>query len=188
MDTSRRVVFGAIDDTLTADFNGWDAGGRLDASVNLWDLAGVTLAPLAYLDYAHLDRDAYSETGSMNGLNLNVSDESLDSLVGAVGARLHGAIPLGEGSVMTAELRGLWSHEFGDRARPVTTTFGGDTTPPPGNPFTVVGARIPRDVGVIGLAWSVITQENLEVFADYTAAVNSDLFEQSLAIGIRLTW
>ncbi len=188
MDSTRRVAFGAIDDRMTADFNGWDAGGRLDASVNLWNLAGVAVAPLAYFDYAHLERDSYTETGSMNGLNLNVSDENLDSLAGAVGARLHGALQLEGGAVMTTELRGLWSHEFGDRARQVTTTFSGDTTPPPGNPFTVVGARVPRDVGVIGLAWSVITQENLQVFADYTAAVNSDLFEQSLAIGIRLAW
>jgi autotransporter-associated beta strand protein len=186
MDTTRLVAFGAIDDLNTASFSGWDAGARLDASANLLRLGRLAVAPVAGVDYAHLDQDSYTETGSTSGLNLLVSGESLDSIVTNLGARLHGALLIGDETNMATELRALWLHEFGDRGRRITASFQGDTTP--GNTFSIAGADSPRDTALLGFAWTVITREGLHVFADYTAAINSELFEHSLAIGVRLVW
>ena len=55
MSTSRDIDFMSRD--TDADFDGFDAGGRLEAAVDLFELRGVELQPLASISYTHVQQD-----------------------------------------------------------------------------------------------------------------------------------
>jgi outer membrane autotransporter protein len=184
MDTTRRIVFADIDRRATASFNGWDAGASVEGGVNLVELWGVSVQPLASFDYVHVDTEGYTEKGA-DSIDLKVKSQSLDSMVSGLGLRLHGTVAMDRDSWITPEVRVRWGHEFGDRDRRIDGRITGATT---GGAWRVRGANAPADGLVVGASWTVTTAGNFHVFADYDAALNEDLVEHSLAVGIRFEW
>jgi subtilase-type serine protease len=169
--------------TADSEFDGIDLGGHAEAALNLFEVRGVVIQPLASLSYAHLQQDAFDESGA-GSLDLSAEEEEIDSLVSGVGARLHTLVELGDGFWLRPELRGRWLHEFGDRERKLEARIGGV----PGASYSVRGAELPRDTGSVGLGWTVSTQGRLHVFAEYDLALNPDLLQHSAAIGFRVVW
>ena len=184
MNTSRRIVFADIDRTAEADFNGWDAGAAIEAGVNLVELWGVSVQPLASFDYVHVQTEGYTEKGA-DSLNLTVESESLDSVVSGVGLRFHGTIQMDRETWWTPEVRVRWAHEFGDRDREIQGVLPAAAT---GGSWLVRGADSPADGFVVGASWTVTTAGKLHVFADYDAVLNRDLVEHSVALGVRMEW
>jgi outer membrane autotransporter protein/CSLREA domain-containing protein len=186
MDSTRGIAF-APPSTLArnadADFDGIDLGARVEAALSLFELGRFDVQPLASFTYTHLEQDAFDESGA-DSLDLSVDEQTLDSAVSGLGARVHGRIDLGEGLWLRPELRARWLHEFGDRERTLDARIGGV----PGATFSVRGAELPRDTGVVGVEWTLTDAGRLHVFAGYDLAINSDLLQHSVALGLEVVW
>ena len=95
-----------------------------------------------------MNQNGFSEWGSANSLDLNVAQQTTNSLRSTFGAELAGAIGLGDTRTLDLALRLGWLHEFADTGRPITAAFAGA----PSNAFTVYGATPQRDAAVIGFS------------------------------------
>jgi len=186
MDSSRDVAF-APPSTLSrdadADFDGIDLGARVEGALSLVSLGGFDLQPLAAFTYTHLEQDAFDESGA-GSLDLSVDEQTLDSAVSGLGARLRGRFDLGDGLWLRPELHARWLHEFGDTERKLDARIGGT----PGATYSVRGAELARDTGVLGLEWTLTDAGRLHVFAGYDLALNPDLLQHSVGIGFELLW
>ncbi len=181
MDSSREIRF--ADRDADADFDGWDAGGRAEAALDLFELGGIEVQPLASFSYTHVQQDAIDESGA-DSLDLEVEDQSLDSLVSAAGARIHGAFHFDRELWFHPELQARWLHEFGDRDREISARIGGT----PGAAYQVEGTQIPADSGVFGVGWTVVVAERTHLFVGYDVVVSSALLQHAVALGFKAVW
>ena len=181
METSRHIDF--IGRSADGDFSGWDGGARAEAALDLFKLGFVEVQPLASFSYTHLEQDSFEESGA-DSLDLDVDEQTIDSLVSGVGARFHGLLQMDETLWFHPELHATWLHEFGDRERELDERIGGT----PGAVFTVRGAKPAADVGVLGARWTVVSAGRLHVFADYDVALSSNLIQQGVSAGFKVVW
>ncbi len=91
-----------------------------------WSWQGLTVGPLARLDYLDASIDGYTERNA-NAFNLEVSDQDIESLVSGLGFELSYAVSTPVGVVLP-QARFEWNHEFQDDARRVTAQFVADPT------------------------------------------------------------
>jgi autotransporter-associated beta strand protein len=181
MSTSREIDFN--DRNADGDFNGWDAGARVDAALDVYRLGPVEFQPIASFSYTHVQQDSFDESGA-NSLNLAVDSQTIDSLVSGAGGRIHGVVRIDEHLWFHPELRAAWLHEFGDRDRELTARIGGI----PGGGFDVRGAQPSADTGVFGIAWTVVVDGRLHAFLGYDVSVSSALIEHSATLGFKAVW
>jgi len=181
MNTDRKIRF--MDRKADADFNGWDAGVRAEAALDLAKLGPVEIQPLASFAYSHVQQDQIDESGA-DSLDLRADSQDVDSVVSGLGGRLHGVFTLDKDLWFHPELRARWLHEFGDTERELTTRIGGD----PGASYRVVGAEAPSDAGEIGVRWEVIAGRRLHVFASYDVTLASELLQHGASAGFKFVW
>jgi outer membrane autotransporter protein len=183
MESRREIDFMGRD--ADADFDGWDAGARVDAALDLWKLGPVELQPMASFAYTHLQQDEIDESGA-DSLELRTDEQDIDSAVSGLGARLHGVVRIYEREEIYfhPELSASWLHEFGDRVRQLDARIGGS----PGAVYTVRGAKPAADAGVFGIHWSVVVSQRLHAFADYDVTLSSNLLQHGAAAGFKIVW
>jgi outer membrane autotransporter protein len=181
MSVSRDIDF--MGRTADADFDGWDLGARAEAALDLWKLGPVELQPLASFAYTHVQQDEIDESGA-DSLDLTTDELEVDSAVSGLGARIHGVLAMDEELWFHPELRARWLHEFGDTERELDARIGGV----PGVAYVVRGAEVPADTGVFGVSWTVVAMGRLHAFADYDVTLGSGLFQQGVALGLKLVW
>ncbi|HEX5068549.1 MAG TPA: autotransporter domain-containing protein [Myxococcota bacterium] len=181
METRRDIDF--MNRSADGDFSGWDGGARAEAALDLFKLGFVEVQPLASFSYTHVEQDSFDESGA-DSLDLDVDEQTLDSLVSGVGARFHGLLQMDETLWFHPELHATWLHEFGDRERELDARIGGT----PGAVFTVRGAKPSADVGALGVRWTVVSAGRLHVFADYDVALSSTLIQQGASAGFKVVW
>ena len=97
-----------------------EAGYRFD----LGGAPGYFATPFALLQGSTATQNGFTETGAQS-LNLNVTQQTTESLRSILGAQLGAAMDLGLRDRIAAQLRLGWSHEYADTARPVTASFAG---------------------------------------------------------------
>ena len=181
METTRDIDF--MSRSADGDFSGWDGGGRVEAALDLFRVSFVEVQPLASISYTHVEQDSFDESGA-DSLDLDVDEQTIDSVVSGVGARFHGLLQMDETLWFHPELHATWLHEFGDRERELDARIGGT----PGAVFTVRGAKPSADVGVLGVRWMVVSAGSLHVFADYDVALSSSLVQQGVSAGFKVVW
>jgi outer membrane autotransporter protein len=181
MSTDRKIRF--MDRKADADFDGWDAGVRGEAALDLFRAGPVEFQPLASFAYIHVQQDEIDEDGA-DSLDLTADEEEVDSLVSGLGTRVHGDFEIGKELWFHPELRARWLHEFGDTERRLTSRIGGE----PGASFRVDGAEAPADTGVFGVRWEVIASRRLHVFAGYDVSLASELLQHGAAAGFKFVW
>src|SRR5262249_59000038 len=126
--------------------------------------------PYASFGYAHVQQDAFEESGA-GSLSISADEQKIESAVSGVGARVFGVFQIERRVWLRPELRAGWLHEFGDVERKLDARIGGV----PGASYVVRGAELPRNTGVVGVAWTVTAGDRLHVFGEYGLAVNGRL-------------
>jgi outer membrane autotransporter protein len=152
--------------------------------VGLYAPALATLTPFGRLQISSVTQNGFSEWGSANSLDLNVAQQSTNSLRSTLGADLAGVIGLGDTRTLDLALRLGWQHEFADTGRPITAAFAGA----PANAFTVYGATPQRDSAIIGISASTAIAAATSLYLRYEAAIGNGNDNHALNIGVRLTW
>jgi autotransporter-associated beta strand protein len=151
--------------------------------VGIYAPAAASLTPFARLQATSVNQAAFSETGA-NSLNLNVAQQTTNSLRSVLGAQIDGAIDAGWRDKLALQFRLGWGHEYADVSRPVTASFAGA----PGTGFTVYGAPPQRDGAVIGLAANTAIAEATTIYLRYDGQVGGGTDNHVLSAGLRLTW
>ncbi len=145
--------------------------------------AFASVTPFARLQTSSVTQNGFSEWGA-NSLDLNVAQQTTNSLRTVLGADLAGAIGLGDTRTLDLALRLGWQHEYDDTGRPITAAFAGA----PSNAFTVYGATPQRDSAILGFSASTSIAEATQLYLRYDGAIGSGTDNHTLNVGVRLTW
>jgi outer membrane autotransporter protein len=159
--------------------------GQVEAGYRLgvYAPAQATVTPFGRLQAASVTQNGFSEWGA-NSLNLNVAQQTTNSLRSTLGADLAGAIGLGDTRKLDLALRLGWLHEYADTGRPITAAFAGA----PSTAFAVYGATPQRNAAIIALSASTAIAEATSVYLRYDGEIGNGNDNHALNIGVRLTW
>lgn len=143
---------------------------------------GFRIQPIIAASYAHLETDAYSETGTAALLNVFAAD--VDSLKGMLGGRFAYPFAMQSGRKWVPEARLVWSHEFmDDHASHFVDVQGG-----PVIPTLVNGEEFSRDTLIAGLGLTAPLTDSTTAFVDYDAGLNDDVTTHTVSAGMRMKW
>jgi outer membrane autotransporter protein len=156
-----------------------EGGYKLD----IYAPAQASITPFGRLQISSVTQNAFSESGAQS-LNLNVAQQTTNSLRTTIGADLAGEIDLGSEHKVDIDVRLGWQHEFADTGRPITAAFVGA----PGNSFTVFGATPARDAAVVGLQAATHIAEATQVYLRYDGGVGGGTDNHALNVGVRMSW
>ncbi len=180
---TRPIQFTGVNEQATGNFTSRVYTTLAQAGYNFAPRDHFALQPFLSLRQSHLHQSAFTESGAP-GLNLSVQDQTVNSLVSALGGRLarefraHGAYPF------TVGAQAAWEHESQDLDNRITAEF----EDAPGATFSVQATPRRRNAAALGLDGSVTLSKNLKGFADYKATLSSGQTDIGLFGGLRFTW
>lgn len=161
--------------TATGSPGGMGFNGLLEVGVDR-RIGKMKASPSLSAEYSHLSVDAYSESGA-DGLNLNIKDQTAESLRTVLGSRLSRDFNRGK-TTWTPSARLGWQHEFKDESRPIEAQFaaGGDA-------FTVKTAEAGKDSALLGAGLAAKFTENVTGFVEYKTELGRDNFNAQTVSG-----
>ncbi|MFZ5783588.1 MAG: autotransporter domain-containing protein [Pseudomonadota bacterium] len=145
--------------------------------------AQATITPFGRLQVSSVTQNAFTESGA-SSLNLNVAQQTTNSVRSTLGADVGAAIGVGGDRTIDLALRLGWQHEFADTARPITAAFAGA----PGAAFTVYGATPQSNSAVVGFSARTTIAANTSLYLRYNGEVGGGTDNHSLSIGGRFSW
>ncbi|MDO9268513.1 MAG: autotransporter-associated beta strand repeat-containing protein [Methylobacter sp.] len=158
---SRRTVF---ENNASADYDSTTAGTALEAGRNIALLETATLTPYAGLQYLHLNRDGFTETGS-DLANLNVREANEDSFRTLLGARLSQIVKAGWGVSIQPMLHAAWVRENADRFSRLSADFAAA----PATAYGVDGPKLERNRAAVGADLVTHFSETAQLNVAYNA-------------------
>ncbi|WP_422002082.1 autotransporter outer membrane beta-barrel domain-containing protein [Reyranella sp.] len=150
--------------------------------LGLWD-AATSLTPFARFQASSTNQNGFSESGA-NALNLNVAQQTTNSLRTVLGASIASSLALGSERFLSLALRLGWQHEYADTARPITAAFTGAPTAA----FTVYGATPTRDSAIVGFSATTSIAQATDVYLRYDGELAVGTDNHALTAGLRLSW
>jgi outer membrane autotransporter protein len=145
--------------------------------------AAASVTPFARLQGSTVTQNAFTEWGA-NSLDLNVAQQTTNSLRTTFGADLAGEIGLGDERKLALDLRLGWLHEYANTGRPITAAFAGA----PVNAFTVYGATPQRDSAIIGFSAGTRIVDAAQIYLRYDGEIGSAAANHTLNLGVRFSW
>jgi autotransporter-associated beta strand protein len=145
--------------------------------------AAATITPFARLQGSSVTQNAFTEWGAQS-LNLNVQQQTTNSLRTVFGADLAGSIALGNTRTLDLDVRLGWQHEFATTARPITAALSGA----PFNAFTVYGATPQPDSAIVSLQAKTYVADATQLYLRYDGDIGSGTDNHTLNLGVRFMW
>ncbi|MDQ0996222.1 outer membrane autotransporter protein [Phyllobacterium ifriqiyense] len=165
IETSRSVAFPGFEDRLKADY---DAGtfqtfGELGYRI---DTQRVSFEPFANLAHVRVKTEDFSESGGSAALA--AESETTSTTFTTLGLRAAAPFTLG---TVEAEARATvgWQHAYGDTTPLSTLAFNG------GSAFTIAGAPIAKDTGLIEAGVDVKLGNRTTFGVSYSGQFGSDV-------------
>jgi hypothetical protein len=178
-------VFNGNDIARTAkgNFDAFQYGiaGRVGYDYTPAQVEGLTVTPIAGIEYIRAEFDGFSESGA-NGLDLKFDDFNADSLTSNLGLEATYSISTGIG-IITPGINGRWVHEFADESGP-DVVYANDPTGL--SEFTITSDDITRNYGVLGASVATQFAGGWAAFVDYAAPVGlGDFTVHQINFGLR---
>jgi outer membrane autotransporter protein len=151
--------------------------------VAIYAPAAASLTPFARFQAMTVTQAAFSETGA-SSLDLNVAQQTTNSVRTVLGAELAGGIDMGWRERLALQFRLGWAHEYADTSRPLTASFAGAPT----LGYTVYGAAPQRDSATVGLAANTAIAEATSVYLRYDGEVGTGIVNHVFSAGLRMSW
>jgi outer membrane autotransporter protein len=149
--------------------------------LGVWTMGSLT--PFARFQTSSTTQNAFTESGA-NSLNLNVAQQTTNSLRTVLGAEFASSIPLGTERALGLSLRLGWQHEYAYTSRPITSSFAGAPTAS----FTVYGATPTRDAAIVGFAATTSIAAATQLYLRYDGELASGTDNHALTAGLRMSW
>ena len=142
----------------------------------------VSFAPYVRAQYLDVEVDGFTEEGA-DGLNLRVSDQTIESVTSTAGFRVSTVANTGFG-VLVPQGRLEWIHEYSDDVREVETVYAND---PRENVLLTVTDEPDRDYFSMGLGVSAVMKNGFQMFVDLRTLLGmTDFTDTQMTIGARL--
>jgi outer membrane autotransporter protein len=149
----------------------------------LYAPAKATIAPFARLQGSSVTQNGFTESGAQS-LNLNVQQQTTNSLRTLFGIDLAGALPVSGDRSVDIGLRLGWQHEFASTQRPVTAALSGA----PFAPFTVYGATPQPDAAVVSFRAATNVADAVQLYLRYDGEIGSGTDNHALNLGLRVSF
>jgi len=182
MDASRSINVGLLNTSAEADYHAWTTSLAVEGGRSFSLNQNTTLTPFAGLEYAHVNRESFTEKDG-GVTNLRVNEDTQDSLRSSMGARITHSWTQGKYRIQpTAEL--AWVHEFmedeagmraGFAVAPITT-------------FAVDGPDLDRDRARVALGLNVQLTEVAYLNLGYQGEFASSDDRHDFAATFRMMW
>ena len=163
--------------------NQFTAQAETGYKIDIYERAAASITPFARLQAATVTQNGFSESGA-SSLNLNVAQQTTNSVRSVLGAELAGAIDAGWRDKLALQVRLGWAHEHADTSRPMTASFAGAPT----LGFTVYGAAPQRDAAILGLAANTAIAEAWGLYLRYDGEVGTGVDNHVFSAGLRMSW
>ncbi|MEW5422105.1 autotransporter domain-containing protein [Amorphus sp. 3PC139-8] len=181
-ETTRNLDFGGLSRTATGSPDGQDLTLAGQVGTRL-AVAGLALEPTAGLDWYHLYRSGFTETGA-GAADLIVGSSSTDYLQSSLGVRVSAAFTTLDGLNVVPEARAAWYHDFLDDDPQVSAALAGFG----GAGFTVASASPGSDTAVLGLGLNAFKGDRFRVYADYDLSLADNETGHLFSAGLTYTW
>jgi outer membrane autotransporter protein len=168
------------DGAAFGSYNGTTYSAYVEAG-KIFETEDWRIQPLVALSFAHLETDAYNESGS-SALLLAVDDAEFTSLKSMIGARFAHPIEWESGRKLVPELRAIWAHEFADDHSQFDAVLQGF------GPIHVEGQKYARDSLILGAGLTAPLSDEASIAIDYDAGLNTDIVTHTLSAGFRIKW
>jgi fibronectin-binding autotransporter adhesin len=149
--------------------------------LGVWTMGSVT--PFARFQTSSTAQNAFTESGA-SSLNLNVAQQTTNSVRTVLGAEFGSSIPLGTERALGLSLRLGWQHEYAYTGRPITSSFAGA----PSASFTVYSATPTRDSAIVGFAATTSIAAATQLYLRYDGELASGTDNHALTAGLRMSW
>lgn len=150
------------------DTNGWQATAKVETGRD-YAVGGLTMTPLASLQYTYLDMDSYTETGA-GGASLYVDPESMSTLDAGLGGEMSYAMPLNDGGTLKPSVHAKYIYRMGDDSMGTTSSFVGG-----GAAFSTSGVKSDRSSLNVGAGMLLTTVGGTDLSINYDADIRSSL-------------
>jgi len=172
-DSQRRIFTG---DVANADYDSWNVqlSAELERSYQVSDK--TVLTPYVHADYGYVNVEDYSEAGA-GALNLNVGDDSADSLIIGAGVKANHSV---SDSLLLMANAGVGYDVMTDHSS-LTSSFAGG-----GAQFTTEGIEPDEWVYNAGVGAKYNLDNGTEITADYNIDARQDYTDQSVSVNFRL--
>ncbi len=179
--TARRSVF-AYGMAPEGNVSGSGGGGSVRGGVRV-EVDGWNLEPSVLLGGLALGQGGVAETNG-GPVGMQIGRSNIASLQSLIGIRVDRRVPVGETTAIVPSVRVGWGYEMLDTRARTTASFLGV----PGSGFDVSTPSLGRSTLVVGAQAALDTGTALQLFASYTAALNSNATAQTVTAGLRYTW
>lgn len=173
----RTIAFGTIDRTATGKADGNDIGAGLAVGTRV-AAGSVTVEPSGGLQWLHMNRDGFSETGA-GALDLHVDQLDHSPLQANLQVRATTEWTADEMTV-APEFRLGMLHDFASRALTSTATLDGAT-------LSAISPKTGRNAAAIGIGLFVKNVSGMALYVDYDGAFRTRENDQSITAGLRLS-
>ncbi len=123
---SRHILFPGFNQTAQSTYNGQEYTVSLISGYHFF-LQGLTITPLASLQYTHLNLAGYSEFGSPDA-NLVVAGQSYDFLQSGLGGTVAHPFPFQDGALVP-EFHAKWLYMIANPTLAITSSFAAGSAP-----------------------------------------------------------
>ena len=180
-DTKRLINFTGVNGVANGDYDGlqWVVSTQAGYPVRLNER--TVLTPIAGLNYSRLKQDSYRESGG-GGAALSVASSKSYSLTSDLGAKLERSYDSSHGR-FEPSVQLTWRHEYRDTRLRSTANYAIDTSG--STSFTSIGSAPISDTGIMALAATFTSKDNLEVAAKYTIEAASGYMAQTAELRMR---
>lgn len=178
--SKRKVTFGGLSDTASADFDGWNATAALEVGHRIALSEDLTLIPRAHAQYIYAEFDDYREDG-LGGADFIVDESDADSL--ELGLSGGFAYRLFDGFHVSGDLGFTYDALAG--GNDVTSRFAANNGAG-GGTFTTDGLDTDEFAVVGGLGVSFLDGEGYDVSLDYDIAKRQDFTNHQVQVNVKV--
>lgn len=180
-DTRRLIDFAGVNGVATGDFNGLQSVLSAQVGYPIRLDSQTMLTPIAGVNYSRLKQDGYTESGGA-GTALSVASSKSYSLTSDLGAKLERSYDSSYGR-FEPSVQLTWRHEHRDTRLRLVANYAIDTSG--STSFTARGASPISDTGIMTLAATLTSKDNLSIATRYTVEAASGYMAQTAELRLR---
>ncbi|WP_224407394.1 autotransporter outer membrane beta-barrel domain-containing protein [Afifella sp. IM 167] len=182
--STKRILTIAGTDILTADYDAWSVGGRLEAGYRLPFAMPVELTPYAAVQAQTFRTPSYSETSSLGSpFATSYGSDTANSFRTELGSWIAKSFVFDNGSALRIFGKAAWAHDNRSSNRAVATF-----TSIPGASFVVNGAEAADNLALVTVGSELSLGGGFSVSARFDGEFSKDTRTYTGTGRFRYTW
>jgi len=183
IDSDRQVVVGALAATASADYDADQFGVNVEGGKVIPLNNNTSLTPFVGVDYSHLSRDSFTETGA-GAANLSVQNQDDDSLRTKLGVRLSHTIETTNETTITPSIAIAYVREHLDNVSRVQSGFSAA----PNTTFLIDGPDLDRNRLALNAGITASFSENSHLNIGYSGEIAGSDDHHAVSATFRYEW